>query len=797
MRLLTIIALLTLTAITKLAAQSETNAAKKDRIITQSVHGTVLESASKKPMAGVLVLLVANPQINALTDASGVFTLKNVPVGRQSFVFKMVGYDEAFISETPVISGKELDLNISMNEQLNQLSEVTVKAMGKDRNKAINEFASVSSRSFSVEETRRFAAAFADPARMVQNFPGVSNAGDMDNSIVVRGNSPKGVLWRMEGIEIPNPNHFTSAGASGGAVSMLNANTLGQSDFYTGAFVPEIGNALSGAFDLNLRNGNNQHAEHTVSVGTLGLEVGTEGPFSKKSKGSYLINYRYSTLALLRSFIGLGSVIPAYQDASFKINMPTSKLGTFTLWGIGGYNTATSDPEQDSTKWDDEKPNMKFNSKNHMFALGVSHQYFINKDGYLKTIISTSQDKSTSDADTLNPSNNYNPVPVDKSSLTNNAIRLSLLYNQKLGAQHTLRAGFIGQQWSYNLSQRYYDNAEDKWKNMLDGAGNTQFYQTYIQWKTRLSRSITAIGGVHGSYLALNGKYSIEPRASIIYQGKRNKISLAAGLHSKPDHISTYLFQNASLGQTVNHPNKDLDLQRAFHTVLGYETPLIWNTRLKVEAYYQYLYNVPVEKDSSGFSIINALDVYSLMDTKPLVSEGTGCNYGMDISIEHPFRDNYYFIATGSLFKSTYTDYLGNTYNTRFNRGYTFNLVGGREFKLKANGRKTIGINGKILASGGIRESVIDLAQSQASQKEVYIQNEYFTHQVPGYFRIDYGIYYKVNNKRATHTIQLDVQNVTNRKNFFYSYYDPRSSTIKTVNQLGLFPNISYRIEFH
>ncbi len=408
----------------------------KTATLTQHVRGMVTDAASKQPLAGVVVVLQTNNTLNAITDDKGYFDIANVPVGRQSFIFKMVGFEDYIVPEAMVITGKELDLNISMSESLRTLNEVTVKG-SKDRLKPMNEFATASARAFSVEETRRYAAAFSDPARMVQNFAGVSNAGDMDNSIVVRGNSPKGVLWRMEGIEIPNPNHFTSQGASGGAVSMLNANTLGNSDFYTGAFVPEIGNALSGAFDLNLRTGNNKRREHTVSIGTLGLELATEGPFSKNSKGSYLINYRYSTLAVLKSFIDVGTSIPAYQDGSFKVNLPTNKAGTFTLWGLGGYNVAANTPERDSSKWDDDHPNIKYDSKNHMVTGGLSHQYFINKDGYIKTVIAASQDKSGNDADTLNPANDYVRIPVQKSSITNNALRASVMYNQKLNAQHT------------------------------------------------------------------------------------------------------------------------------------------------------------------------------------------------------------------------------------------------------------------------------------------------------------------------------------------------------------------------
>ncbi|MBS1771910.1 MAG: TonB-dependent receptor [Bacteroidetes bacterium] len=764
---------------------------------TQKIHGIVTDAASKQPLAGVIVVLQSNININAITDDKGFFEIENVPVGRQNFMFKLVGFEDYMVQQAMIISGKETDLSISMTESLKNLKEVTVKG-SRDKIKPLNEFASLSARAFSVEETRRYAAAFSDPARMAQNFPGVSNAGDMDNSIVVRGNSPKGVLWRMEGIEIPNPNHFTSLGASGGAISMLNANTLGNSDFYTGAFVPEIGNALSGAFDLNLRNGNTQKREHTIQIGTLGAELATEGPLGKNKRASYLINYRYSTLAILQQFVDLNGVVPKYQDGSFKVNMPTNKAGTFTVWGLGGYNKAANTPEADSSKWTDDKPNEKFNSTNYMMVGGVSHQYFIKKDAYIKTIVSASQDKSEMNADTLNPTDSYKNVPVNHTQLSNTAIRASLMYNQKLNAHNTFRAGIIGQQINYDLELAYFDNQKHQWKQILSGNGGTQFYQGYIQWKSRLSEQFTVIGGIHGSYLALNSKYSIEPRISATYQINKNKFSIATGFHSKPEHISTYLFQNTVKGQNFTYPNKNLDLQRAYHAVAGYETSLPLNTKMKVEVYYQYLYHIPVEQDSNSyFSIINALDVYSLINTKPLVSKGTGQNYGIDLSLERPFANNYYVLATGSLFKSTYNTYGGQTYNTLFNRGYQVNIVGGKEFKLNAKGRSIIGLNGKVLTSGGIRESIIDLAQSRANKEATYVKGSYYTQQAPAYFRADAGIYYKVNNKRATHTIQLDVQNVSNRKNYYFSHYDANSGNVKTEYQLGILPNLSYRIDFH
>ena len=764
--------------------------------LTQSVRGIVKDAESKEPLIGVIVVSLNNTNLNALTDNDGYFIIKNVPIGRQSFKFSYMGYESRTAAEVLVTSGKALELNIDLTEKMQALKEVSVKASG-DRGSALNEFATISARSFSVEETKRYAGTLADPARMAMNFMGVSNSGDMDNGIVVRGNSPKSVLWRLEGIEIPNPNHFSSQGTTGGAISMLNPSMLGVSDFYTGAFPAEMGNALSGVFDINYRNGNKNKREHTFQLGALGTEIASEGPFKKGGRATYLFNYRYSTLALLKGFFDFGGVLPEYQDASFKVHLPTNKLGTFSIFGLGGYNSANKDAKADSSKWNDDDPNFTLRSNNRMGVVGVSHSYFLNKSSYLKTVLSSSYEKSQESVDTLNPAESYKAVHTSDEYFQNTAYRLSVLYNNKLNSKNTIRVGIRADQLNYDLNNRYFDEDDATWKSFINSKGGTQYLQVYAQWKKRITKGLTIIGGLHGSYYALNSKSSIEPRASLTYKKRATTYSLAAGLHSKPEHVSVYRFQNINQKQAGIFPNKNLDLQRAMHLVAGYQTALPLGIRFKTEVYYQHLYNIPVERDSSSeFSTINALDIYSLAAKNQLVSEGTGRNYGIDLSFERPFANNYYFTLTSSIYNSTYTTYGGQRYNTMFNRGYQLNVLGGKEFKVGKNDKNVLGVNGKILYSGGMRESKIDLDKSIAEKETNYVPGEYYTQQTPAYLRFDATVYYKINRKKSTHSIQLDIQNITNRQNHYFSYFDSNSGSVKTVYQLGIFPNIAYRIDF-
>ncbi|BAV09807.1 Carboxypeptidase regulatory-like domain-containing protein [Filimonas lacunae] len=760
---------------------------------TQSVKGQVTDAESRRTLAGVSIVLMPG-NIRAITDSLGFYHIANIGTGRYTVQYTIAGYEPQSLPDVVVNSGKEAELNIGMREDFKNLGAVTVTARGR---KPLNEFAAVSARSFSMEDTKRYPASFSDPARMIMNFPGVSAGFDGSNEILVRGNSPQGVLWKLEGIEIPTPNHFSTLGSTGGPISMFSSNVIGKSDFYTGAFPANIGNATSAVFDMNFRNGNKDKREYTVQLGTLGAELGAEGPLNKARTASYLVNYRYSTLAILKPFIGLDQA-PTYQDLSFKFNWNTKKAGEFTLFGLGGYDSYTSDPEKDSTQWNSyDKDNFYVKGNSKTGVIGLSHQIFVHRNAYIKTVVSASYYHYGQDRDTLNPAADYAHVHNATEFFTDKAFRFSTFYNYKISQQHTFRAGFISQELQYNAGNRYYDIHEQQWKQVLEGKGTTNFYQAYMQWKYRLTSQLTVNTGIHSSYLALNKKHSVEPRLSATYNFGADVVSLAAGMHSRPQHISTYLFENTTDEGVHSQPNKNLDMSRALHLVAGYEhTFRSLNLVTKAEVYYQHLYHLPVEENSnSAFSAVNMLDMYDLVDKNALVSTGKGKNYGIDLSVEKPFSNNYYINSTVSIYKSKYTDFYGKEYDTRFARNYSVNIIWGKEWQLRNN--KHVGMSGKVLASGGIKNSVIDIPASIQTGKEEYVPGSYYSQRGPAYFRLDWSAYYRKDKKNSTHTLTLEIQNLTNRENFYRYYFDTRSGQQKTIHQLGLFPNLSYKIQFH
>jgi len=739
--------------------------------LTQTVKGTVIDKDSDMTLIGANVVITSTPeQLGTSTDVDGNFRIENVPVGRHSIQITYLGYEPANMNSVMVTSGKELVLNIALQESVLELKEAVVIAK-HDKTKALNEMATVSARSFSVEETARYASSLYDPARMAQNYAGVNLGGgsdDLFNEIIVRGNSPSGVLWRLEGIEIPNPNHFGSTGSTGGGISMLSSTTLSNSDFYTGAFPSEFGNAISGVFDLNLRKGNNEKREHSVMLGLLGIEVGSEGPFSKKYNGSYLINYRYSTLGLLDA-IGLnpaGDVLPSYQDLSFKMHLPTKNAGTFSVFGLWGKNIATADAVAD---------------------FGVSHKLILSPTSYIRTVVAASNENYEYEDFYLDQRNNYAKVIDEISLFDHQTIRATTKYTNKLNAKNTVQLGAVATHHDFNFKVQFLD--EEIPETFLDNSGQTQLYQD--DW--------TLNSGVHFTHFALNGSTSIEPRAAIKWQANpRQSWSAAIGLHSRPEHVSYYFVEKTEEGKPRTTPNKNLDMTKSLQAVLGYDQKLGDHMRLKVEGYYQHLYDVPVLDRPDGLgSIINTQGIWEVLGANEGMSnDGTARNYGVDITLERFFSNNYYFMATGSIFDSKFTPKDGKEYPTRYASNFQTNLLFGKEWKMGKNKKNILGVNGKAIFAGGNRDTPIDRVASQNEGRVVRKLDELYGEHMPAYWRFDLGVSYKINKKKTTHSIMLDIQNVTNHENIQGRWYSVSRDQMIDITQTGLFPSFNYRIEF-
>ncbi len=764
--------------------------------ITQTIRGTVIDKISQTTLPGAVVFVVnSQPVIASTANENGEFKLQNVPVGKQSLKISFMGYKLITMQNLSVNAGKELVLTVQMEEDITQMNEVEVTAK-TDKNKPLNEMSAVSTRAFSVEETQKFAAAVNDPARMATSFAGVVGGDDGNNHISIRGNSPNGLLWRMEGVDIPNPNHFSNVGTSGGGISILSAQLLNNSDFSTGAFAAEYGNALSGVFDLKLRKGNNQKREYTAQLGLLGADIALEGPFKKGYDGSYLVNYRYSTLSMLGKVgVPLGDAITNFQDLSFNISLPTKKMGTFGLFGFGGLSYQTTQAKQDSLLWkedDFQRYNSKFYANTG--AMGLTHVKLLKHQDYIRTVLAVSGTQNGYYQEKMQM--NYATFVRDyQQQFTQTKATLSSTYTRKLNSSSNIRAGFILNQLGYNLLQKEL-NDSSIFSEKINTSGSTQSAQLFFQWNYKLTPKLTSNIGLHYFQLFLNNSNSLEPRASLKYQlNVKNNLALGYGLHSQLQPIGVYFAKVEQVNDQYVTPNKNLGLSKAHHIVLGYDHILNEYSHVKIETYYQHLFNVPISNDASKmYSILNEVDGYY---TGQLVNKGLGKNYGAELTYERFLNKNLYYLLSGSLYESKFKAPNGSWYNTRFNTNYALTLTLGKEWILSDRYKnRIIGFNFKSMYVGGFRYTPIDLPASMAAGETKFKETETYTKKNPDYYRLDIRASVKRNYKKVTTTFALDIQNTTNRKNVGGQYFDSKTGEIKYWYQAPLIPILSYRVEF-
>lgn len=760
--------------------------------LAQTVRGTVVDKITKSPLPGASVIILGtDPIVGATTDLDGNFKISNVPVGNISLRISFVGYKELILPNIIVNSGKEVVLNVPIEEDITQMEAVVVTP-NIEKDKPLNDMAVVSARTFSVEETRKFAAAVNDPARMVSSYAGVVSTNDGNNAISIRGNSPYGLLWRMEGVDIPNPNHFANVGTSGGGISILSSQLLTNSDFMTGAFPAEYGNALAGVFDLNLRRGNNEKREYTVQASFLGTDIAAEGPISKNYRGSYLVNYRYSTLSILSNLgVNVGEGVTNFQDLSYHFYLPTNSIGNFSLFGFGGLSDQKLNAEKDSTKWEDEFE--RYNNKyfSNTGAAGVRHIFNTSENTYFQSSVLVSGNSNGDEEYRLD--DNYAPQFQYSQSYINKKITLSSVMNHKFNAKHSMRSGVYYNKYYYNLKQLDLDEETQVIDEKLNAKSSANTIQLFSQWNYRMTEQVTLNAGLHYLQLTDNHSSSLEPRASLRYQldGKQS-LSVGYGLHSQIQPIGVYEAAVMDQNGVVTHPNKNVGLNKSHHFVLAYDRSLSRYTRLKAETYYQHLFNIAVKDDLlSPVSTLVSEDGYL---TDPLVNKGTGRNYGLELTLEQFFHNNSYFLISSSLYDSKYKALDGVLRNTRFNGNFALSVTAGKEYNWSKN--RIFGLNIRTIYSGGFRTTPIDVQRSLQLGDTRYIESLAYTEQLPNYFRTDFRVSLKRNREKSTSTLAIDFQNLTNHQNLGGQYFDALKGEVKNWYQLPLLPVLSYRVEF-
>lgn len=776
---------------------------------TGVIRGVVIDKQSENPLEGATIeLLNMSVATGVITDFDGRFTLAEVPIGRQAISVSFIGYESITLPNIEVTTGKDNFVTVQLLESFNQLDEIVVtNNVNKDR--ARNKLATISARQFGLEEVTRFSGGRGDVGRLAANFAGVSSPDDSRNDIVIRGNSPTGLLWRLEGIPIPNPNHFSAFGTTGGPVSAVNSNVLQDSDFLTSAFPAEYGNAVGGVFDLGFRTGNVEDYEFTAQVGAFtGVEATAEGPMGK-NKGSFLLAARYSFVGLVGAGAGGGSAAtPNYTDVSFNLDFGQGKLGNLSIFGILG--TSDIDFLGDQIDEDDlfAAEDEDLFVKSRFGVIGLKHRMKLGKNSFLRTIVAGSTSGNDITADRFFDIDTPNERSILFTEMDNSESRLSFstLFNSKLSNKVTLRTGLLLENFTIESLLRTREEQEDN-----NGDGDRDLFtfrdadeqfsliQPYVQGQFRLTETLTLNAGLHSLYSNLNGQFVIEPRGGLNYALSNNQtLSFGYGLHHQPISLPL-LFLNEDVNGQLLQSNRELDFVRSNHFVLGYDVKLAPSWRGKLEVYYQNISNAAVESISSSYSsLTEGADFDFDNDRIPLISDGTGFNRGLELTLEKFFSKGYYGLLTASFFESKYEGSDGVERNTPFNNGYVINFLTGREFQVGSSGRTTLFFDTRAAFAGGRYFTPVDLEASQQAGFEILQEDLAFSQQYDDYFRWDFKFGIKLNSKakKRSHQFYLDLQNVTNRENVFVQRYNRLTNQVDQVDQVGFFPDFGYKFQF-
>jgi len=766
--------------------------------LSQTIRGRILDKDSQIPLIGATIQVVNNNK-GTITDVNGDFRIEQVALGRQALQINYIGYETKVIANVLVNSAKEVVLDIALQESVADLETVVVSA-SKDKSGSINEMASISARQFTVEEAGRYAGSRNEPSRMAQNYAGVSGSSDSRNDIIIRGNSPLGLLWRFENLDIPNPNHFALAGSNGGAISMLNLNVLSNSDFMTSAFPAEYGNANSGVFDLRMRSGNNEQKEYQLSGGALGIEAMAEGPFSKKSKASFLANYRYSTTDVLTKWFNVNigfSGKPVYQDAAFKLNFPTKK-GSISLFGLGGISTyQVLAKERDPSNFDIQfTDNANYDFKANMGVLGLAFKRLLGQTGYWHTTIGVSGSKENSTVDSVSTENVAIVLPFQRNRNRFAKIQIHSFVKQKIGKGLTTKTGFLLSRRTFTINEKIRESVSYNLVDFRQGNGQANLMQAYTSWQLRTATETTLTGGIHYQYFGLNKTNSLEFRLGLKQTiTPKSQLNFGFGTHGQLQRLPIYFVATPSQNGPLLS-NFNLDFTRSTHFVLGHDWQWAADWRLKTELYFQSISQVPVHEpnENTTFSLFNEGGDFLISEEDFLVNNGQGYNYGVELTLEKFYQKNYYLLFTTSLFRSRYLAGNGEWYNSKFDAGYIFNLLAGREWSIFKNSKILLDL--KTTYAGGRRYTPIDLTTSQNVGFPIFFEDQTFALKHKNYFRTDIKITYRLNRPKVSHEVFFNVDNVFNISNVFAEYYSPFAQNVVTINQLGWFPTFQYKMEF-
>lgn len=732
-----------------------------------TLRGTITDADNGQPLIGANITVTTLAR-GMVTDSLGRFRFTNLNPGRYTVEVSYLGYQQLELKEILLTSGKEMILDISLQEAPTSLTAITVKGNRGTAN-------SPNLYTLTQEETLRYPATFFDPGRLATAYPGVAGSNDQANHLIIRGQAPGGMHWRLEGLEIVNPNHTPNAGTfsdrttvNGGGVNAISAQLLSETQFYLGTFPAGLGNATAGLLDMRLRSGNNERAEHTIQAGVIGVDLATEGPIGKQG-ASYLVNYRYSFTGLLSDLgVPLGDEDIRFQDLSFNVNIPGKNNGRLKLFGLFGQSSNYFERPTDTSAWDTDKYLYRFIDFDARF--GVAGFHYTRPRGN-KGQWTLAGAWSAIGTDRLAQAEDIRVQEID--DFEQEKISLRINHRWKLLPFGSLDLGIEALNLSQAVERQFPFGSADSGQRSTDGLT----LSPYFDWQYQIKKVKAQLGYRASIYTNwLDEQIYSEPRLTISY------------LASKQSTIGI------NYSQATQAPSPYVQALRPRQVQ---QFSLFWTQRLRpdlqlsVQAYRQHLRQI---SGTGTRSTLHQLGTFNI-DTE---ETSRGRNQGVELGLQRFASGDWWYQLSASIFRAEYEDEAGDWQLGRFATDYNLAVTLGKEWNGKdRHQRPTIfGANFAVRTQGGQRALPIDLVASQAARTTIFDYSKGFTEQLPAYFRVDFRMYYQTNRPKWNSMLSLDIQNVSGQENVAHNYYDRLLNAINERVQLEFIPVISYRVNF-
>ncbi len=727
----------------------------------QKLSGVIRDDVTGEPLAGANVILDDSVAL-AVSNINGEYFFGSVDPGRHKLTASYIGYKSGEVFDVWVRNGKLITEDIRLSPDPKGLAEVVITEP-----KRLSEIGKMT---ISEEQINRFAATYYDPARLVTISPDVAVSNDQNNRISVRGISPNYNVWRLEDVEIVNPNHLSNAGtfsdqptSTGGGVNILSAQMLDNSSFLYSGFSPEYGNSIGGIFDMHLKTGNEDERQYTAQASLIGFDFSAEGPFRKEGDASYILNYRYSFTGLLTSMgVDFGGESIGFQDLSFNVNKPLGDKGNISFFGVGGLNFNEFEAKAlEESEVQKDRSDIFYDGK--MGALGISLDHQLGAGTFM---LSGAISASDNDRDQNYYDQNQVITGETESSSGSRIYSFNSKYQFRLGKSQAV-VGSLVSLYSYKYSNQntgtfvgsspfiitFVDAMEDIQYSLINPYLNVSYpFFNFMQFDLGVNYS-----------LSLDNDQKIDPRARItIFTGPRSELFFSAGLYSQLLNPNNYYFVYAPAAGDYYATQQDFDLIQSQRLVAGYQVSLK-NWSYNAEVFY---YNFPeVNVEAAGFGATNSAR-----------------SYGVSIMGTRSFTGNWYMNFGGSLFESTWDDGQPNRYNLKRN----VNASAGKEWYFEGKPvKRSLGVNARVIYQGGLADPI----QENGLMGPPTTSNA-------DYYRFDLRIQWTRYLETRTTSISLDLQNMTNNENDAYFYYDSFTGQREQQTQLGLIPILTYRMEF-